>query len=162
MNIWNKTKRNHGLEHATISLLLNRIERHQPVAGYSIPGGFFVVGNFRTEDVRECANEALDRMRSGEADLAVSPFCGTNILVTAGMTSFTSVLGYLMAGRGLKGFNRAFSNAAFAVVASQPVGRIVQKRYTTSPDVASMRIDGVSHAKLGKVDVHWVSTAFAG
>ena len=33
MNFWDKTKRNHGLEHGTISLLLNRVPHDRPLAG---------------------------------------------------------------------------------------------------------------------------------
>lgn len=161
MNIWNKTKRNHGLEHGTISLLLSRLEHHQPMAGYSIPSGFVVIGNVTTDEVKTCSAEALSRMQQGEGDLAVSPFCGTNIVVTAMLTSLTSIVGYNLAGRGLRGLNRAFSNAALAIVAAQPLGRSIQKRYTTSADLGSMRIKGISRFKLGKLTVHWVGTDVA-
>jgi len=160
MNIWSKIKRNHGLEHGTISLLLGGLAHHQPMAGYSIPSGFLVVGNVTTDEVKACSREALSRMQQGEADLAVSPFCGTNIVVTAMLTSVSSVVGYTLAGRGLRGLNRAFSNAALAIVAGQPIGRAVQRRYTTSADVGAMRIDRVTKFMLGKVTVHWVATAF--
>jgi hypothetical protein len=160
MNIWSKTKRNHALEHGTISLLLNGLTHHQPMAGYSVPGGFFVLGNVTTEQVDECSREALSRMQKGEADLAVSPFCGTNIVVTAMLTSLGSLAGYKLGGRGLRGLNRAFSNAALAIVAGQPIGRAVQRRYTTSADVGAMRIGGISRLKLGKLTVHWVATGF--
>ena len=160
MNIWSKVKRNHGLEHGTISLLLNGLQHHQPMAGYSIPGGFLVIGDVTTDQVKSCSNGALSRMQSGEADLAVSPFCGTNIVVTAMLTSLASVVGYRLAGRGLRGLNRAFSNSALAIVAAQPLGRSIQRRYTTSADVGEMRINSVSRYKLGKLTVHWVSTGF--
>ena len=160
MNIWDKTKRNHGLEHGTISLILSGLQHHQPMAGYSIPGGFFVVGDVTTDQVKDCSREALSRMQRGEEELAVSPFCGTNIVVTAMLTSLSSVIGYTLGGRGLRGLNRAFSNSALAIVAAQPLGRSVQRRYTTSADVASMRIESITRHKLGKLTVHWVSTAF--
>ena len=61
MDLWNKTKRNHGLEHGTISLLLNRAPHDHPMAGYSIPGGFFVVGDVTAEQVESSCREALSR-----------------------------------------------------------------------------------------------------
>ena len=158
MNIWEKTKRNHGLEHGTISLIMSRLPHSQPMAGYSIPMGFFVVGDVTTEQVETCSAEALSRMQAGEADLAVSPFCGTNIVVGAGLTTLATLAGYSAAGRGIRGVNRAFSNAALALVASQPLGRAVQKRYTTSADVGGMRISGVGRHQLGRLTVHWVGT----
>jgi hypothetical protein len=160
MNFWEKTKRNHGLEHGTISLLLNRVPHDQPLAGYSIPTGFFVVGNLTTEQIRACADEALSRMQAGEADLAISPFCGTNIVVGAALATVGTLAGYRFGGRGMRGINRAFSNAALAIVASRPVGRAVQQRYTTSADVSTMSIVDITRYELGKLTVHWVPTRF--
>ena len=160
MHFWDKTKRNHGIEHGTISLLLSRVPHDQPMAGYSIPGGFFVLGSVTTEQVTACANEALTRMQAGEADLAISPFCGTNIVVGAALATAGTLLGYRLAGRGMRGVNRAFSNAALAIAASRPLGRMVQQRYTTSADVSGVRIDHVDHHQLGRLTVHWVATAF--
>ncbi len=161
MNMWDTTKRNHGLEHGTISLIMSRLPHHQPMAGYSIPAGFLVVGDVSTDQVESCSAEALSRMQAGEADLAVSPFCGTNIVVAAGLTTLATLAGYSAAGRGLRGLNRAFSNAALAIVASQPIGRMVQRRYTTSADVGDMQIKGVTRHQLGRLTVHWVATSFS-
>ena len=160
MHFWEKTKRNHGLEHGTISLLLNRVPHDQPLAGYSIPGGFFVLGNLSTEQIAECSTEALTRMQAGEADLAISPFCGTNIVVGAALSTLGTLAGYRMAGGGLRGVNRAFSNAALAIVASRPLGRMVQQRFTTSADVGALRIESISLHHLGRLTVHWVATRF--
>ncbi len=162
MNFWDRTKRNHGLEHGTISLLLAQVPHDQPLAGYSIPGGFFVLGNVTTEQVTTSAESALARMKAGEADLAISPFCGTNIVVGAALTTVGTLAGYRLAGRGLRGLNRAFSNAVFAIVASRPLGRLVQKRYTTSGDVGGVSITAIRRHNLGRLTVHWISTSFAG
>lgn len=161
MNIWDKTKRNHGLEHGTISLIMNRLPHSQPMAGYSIPVGFLVVGDVTTDQVETCSAEALSRMQTGEADLAVSPFCGTNIVVGAALTTLATLGGYKAGGQGLRGLNRAFSNAALAIVASQPLGRAVQRRYTTSADVGDMRINGITHYQFGRLTIHWVATEFS-
>ncbi|MEX2599181.1 MAG: DUF6391 domain-containing protein [Dehalococcoidia bacterium] len=161
MHFWDKTKRNHGLEHATITLLLGDMAPAKPMAGYSIPTGFFVLGDVTTDEVRAKADQALDRMKRGEAELAVSPFCGTNIVVSAGLTTMAALAGYGLGGRGLRGINRAFSNVVFALVASRPIGRYIQSRYTTSGDVASMHIHGITRFNLGKFNAHWVSTRFA-
>ena len=160
MNFWEKTKRNHGLEHGTISLLLTRSPHDRPMAGYSIPAGFFVVGDVTTEQVEACAREALARMQAGDADLAISPFCGTNIVVGAALTTLGTLAGYRFGGRGLRGINRAFSNAALAIVASRPIGRLVQRKYTTSADVATMSIQDIHPYHLGKLSIHWLPTAF--
>ena len=160
MNWWERTKRNHGLEHGTISLLLTGGSK--PMAGYSTPAGFLVLGSVTTDEVRESAEQALARMQAGEAELAISPFCGTNIVVGAALATLATLGGYQLAGRGLRGVNRAFSNAVLAIVASRPLGRMVQQRYTTSGDVADLRIDAISRFDVGQLAVHWVATSFQG
>ena len=158
MNWWERTKRNHGLEHGTISVLLAGAGS-KPMAGYSTPAGFLVLGSLTTDEVRESARQALARMQAGEAELAVSPFCGTNILVGAALATLATLVGYQLAGRGLRGVNRAFSNAVFAIVASRPLGRWVQQRFTTSGDVADLQIDTISRYDVGQLTVHWVATS---
>ena len=162
MNPWQKTKRNHGLEHATIALLLSPSVSGRPVAGYSIPPGFFVLGDIPTQQVEESAHEALRRMQAGEGNLAVSPFCGTNIVVGAALATMASLGGYRMAGGGSRGLSRAFSNTMFAIVASRPLGRLVQERCTTSADVGSLSIRSITRYRLGPVTMHWVATRFEG
>ena len=161
MNLWEKTRRNHGLEHATISLLLGRVSGGGPMAGYSVPGGFVVLADATTEQIEESAREGLRRMQAGESDLAVSPFCGTNIVVGAGLATLASVVGYRLAGRGFRGLSRAFSNTVLALVASRPLGRTVQQRYTTSADVDGLTIEHVTRYRVGRHAVHWVATSFA-
>ena len=81
----NDIRRNHGLEHATVSVLL---ARHGPrrLAGRAASDGFFIIGRVNEATLRSCAEEALSRMQRGEAALAVSPLCGTNIGVTGAVT----------------------------------------------------------------------------
>ena len=160
LNPWEKTKRNHGLEHATIALLLLPSVDGRPVAGYSIPAGFLVLGDIPTQQVEESAHEALRRMQAGEGSLAVSPFCGTNIVVGAALATMASLGGYHMARGGSRGVSRAFSNTMFAIVASRPLGRLVQERCTTSADVGTMSILSVKRHRLGPVAMHWVATRF--
>jgi hypothetical protein len=101
-------------------------------------------------------------MKAGDADLAISPFCGTNIVVSAGLATIGTLVGYRLAGRGFRGVSRAFSNAVFAIVASRPLGKLAQQRYTTSADVGMMTIKDITRHQLGKVTVHWVATEFTG
>ena len=154
MHFWQKTKRNHGLEHATITLMLPELRHDRMVAGYSVPGGFIVLGNIDTERIEASAHEGLRRMQAGEADLAISPFCGTNIVVGAGLATLGVAAALRFGGRGVRGLSRAFSNATFALVASRPLGRLVQQHYTTSADVASLRITSVSRHQFGRLTVH--------
>ena len=73
-----RVRRNHGLEHATLHVLGRKYPRI-PMAGFSDPVGFTIIGNVTTEDVAEAAIEALKKLRNGEAQLATHKNCGTRI-----------------------------------------------------------------------------------
>src|SRR5512144_1708270 len=93
--ILSRIRRNHGLEHATINVL-TEIFPYRNLAGYSYPGGFFIVGDVPTEHLREAATEALSRMNNGERQLAIHPNCGTNYAVAgfvSGLLVWFSMLG---------------------------------------------------------------------
>jgi hypothetical protein len=155
-NLIDRVRRNHGLEHATITVMLNR-QGPMRVIGRAVPNGFYVYANVETEKLREYSKEALDRLQGGEAHLAVTPLCGTN-LVVAGLLA--GVGSYLAATSGRRGLDRLATTtlAAMAgVVAAQPLGRLAQKYATTSPEVADMRI--VDVRRVGGRNVHKVLTA---
>ena len=59
-DVISRVRRNHALEHGTISLLLQRGMK-PPLGGYSTPGGFFVFGGTTSTDVSDAAVEALSR-----------------------------------------------------------------------------------------------------
>ena len=64
-----ETRRNHALEHATLHMLAHT--HTGTMAGHSNPTGFFLLGNFSTQDVWAAATEALERLRGGESGLAI-------------------------------------------------------------------------------------------
>src|SRR5512135_1904889 len=78
-------RQNHAVEHATVTLLSQRIPG-VPLMGRSDLQGFTLFGDADTHLIEEVTNEALGRLQAGESELAVHPNCGTN-LVTAGMLS---------------------------------------------------------------------------
>ncbi len=129
-------RRNHALEHATVAVLL---ARHGPqrLAGRASPDGFFIFGEVSDEELADCADEALTRLQRGEASLAVSPLCGTNIAVASLLAAgaATAVLS-----RNRSHFGNAFTAAMAGVILSQPLGRLVQKHVTTRPDLEGVEI----------------------
>jgi hypothetical protein len=134
-------RRNHGLEHATVAVLL---ARRGPVrlAGRAAVDGFFIVGDVDDALLDECARQALARMQRGEETLAVSPMCGTNIAVTGALTA-ALVMATLARSRS-SGFRDRYGNAVTAAmlgaIAAQPIGRLVQKHITTRADVRYVEV----------------------
>ena len=152
-----QVRMNHALEHATIALLLKAEKIAPPLAGYSTPRGFFLFGKVATEDVETASAEALERLKAGESDLAVSYFCGTNILVGGVLTAVASALALGRRNR-LQHLSSAVSASTMALMAAPFVGRWLQKNVTTLASVESMAVSRVNQP-LGE-SFHWVGTGF--
>jgi hypothetical protein len=143
-------RRNHALEHATVSVLL---ARHGPqrLAGRASGDGFFFLGNVSSEELTESAREALVRLQRGEASLAVSPLCGTNIAM-AGLLAAGAATMSLSRGRGR--FGDAFGAAMLGVLLSQPLGRLAQQHLTTRADLDGVEVVGTRTVLGGLRKVH--------
>jgi hypothetical protein len=142
-----RTRRNHGLEHATIHLLSGKRFR---LSGRSSGSGFLLFGEVPTDAVETAVNEALRRMRGGEHHLAVHPNCGTN-LVTAGL--LTSLVGMI----GLSGTSRRESWNRLpltmllmmaTVLFSQPLGMDLQRHFTTDGDPGNLEVLRVTRSSV--------------
>ena len=153
------TRQNHALEHATIAILLQRSSIHTRIAGRASPGGFHIYGNLPTPQVEEAAHEALRRLKNGERGLALSPFCGTNIAVAGVLAGLASIL-VMGSGNRFLNLPRVVLAAIIAVLAAQPIGKIVQSRLTTHADLGEMVITGVSRSAVGPWPSHRIDTAF--
>ncbi|HLB27563.1 MAG TPA: DUF6391 domain-containing protein [Dehalococcoidia bacterium] len=154
----NAVRRNHALEHATISILLSRHGPNIRVLGRAAPDGFYIYGDIPTETLRELAHEGLVRLQRGESHLAVSPLCGTNLAVAGVLAGFASL--FAMGGRSrLDGIPGVIMAAMLAVLAAQPLGRLIQKHLTTSPELEGLRIVSVEPMGRRFPNLHKVSTA---
>jgi hypothetical protein len=120
-----------------------------------VTDGFYIYGRVPTESIESSASEALRRLKGGEAALAVTPLCGTNIAVAGVLTGLATFV--TMGTR--KRFDRLpgiFTAAMFGVLAAQPIGQIVQKYVTTSPDLSGTEIVGIRSTARGMI--HKVQT----
>lgn len=152
-----ETRRNHALEHATLHMLAHKYP-HQSMAGHSNPTGFFLLGNFETDDVKSAAAEAFARLNAGESGLAVHPGCGTNLVAAA-------VLPATFAWAPLRGARSAFWRiwlipiavvfAVFGYFLSKPLGPWLQKYITTEADLGDMQVVDVVSVRKG---VHRIIT----
>src|SRR3990170_8335682 len=150
-------RRNHALEHAAVSILLARLGPGIRMVGRATRNGFYIYGDVPTQKLRESAQEGLARLQQGEAGLAVSPLCGTNLAV-AGILAGASSLLALGNGSRLERLPNVLLSAMVAVLAAQPLGRLAQKHFTTSPDLADIEIVGVREGGRGPAHFHKVET----
>jgi hypothetical protein len=158
--IFSRIRRNHGLEHATINVL-SEIYPYKSMAGYSYPGGFLLIGDIPTENLREAAGEALARLNNGERQLAIHANCGTNFAVSGFLGGFMVWLSMAGAKRGRDRAARlptAIMLATLGFILGQSLGPRVQERITTSGYPQGMVIEDVFPVRLGRFSVHQVVT----
>ncbi|HET9591038.1 MAG TPA: DUF6391 domain-containing protein [Anaerolineales bacterium] len=152
-----ETRRNHALEHATLHILADKY-KNQNMGGHSNPAGFFLFGNFNTQDIRSAVTEAMRRLRAGERGLAVHPGCGTNLVTTAFLPG-------LFAWAPFRGVRSTFWRialiplvVAFGVLGfflSRPLGTWLQANITTEADLGDLRVMDIALVRKG---VHRVVT----
>lgn len=139
-----RIRRNHALEHATIHTLSGRYP-NKSFIGRSDPKGFFLYGDISRDEVRTAADEALARLRRGDAHLAIHPNCGTNLVTSgllAGSASFFALIGI-----GNKNWRQRLERLPMAItltmislIIAQPLGKAVQKHITTDGDPGQLEI----------------------
>jgi hypothetical protein len=155
-----RTRRNHGLEHATVNVL-NETDRSLALAGRSTPHGFYIYGKVTTEQLERAANEALRRLQAGDEQLAIHANCGTNLLakgLAAGLTSYFGFLGANTSRSRLGRLPRVAMLSSLALVAAQPLGLALQKNFTVSGRPAGLRIVSIRQ-QPGSLPTHFVATA---
>lgn len=140
-----RTRRNHGLEHATVHILSKRL-KNVPMMGRSSDRGFVLFADAPQAEVESAVREALQRMQRGEHSLAIHPGCGTSRLTTGFLTSLVAIVG-------LSGTSRrdAFSRLPFMMVAmmltilfSEPLGISLQKHFTTDGDPGNLEVISIT------------------
>ena len=155
-----RTRRNHAIEHATIHVLTGQFPKVS-LAGRADSGGFYVYGPVDTEAVKLAADQAIERLRL-EPELAVHPFCGTNLVVggmVAGLASLVALATLPESRRPARAFDvlpRLMLAGTFATIASQQLGPKVQEHITTLPDTLGVKIKSVTRIDRGKHPMHRV------
>lgn len=157
-----RLRRNHGLEHATLHLLAERFPGRS-LAGYSDLGGYWILGDIETADLEAAVNEALLRLNAGESQLAVHPFCGTNLVTTGVLAGSAAALAMFGAGPRfrdkLERLPLAVSLATLALIVAQPMGMALQKQVTTSGALEGLRVVRITPQFRGQIKTHRIQTA---
>ncbi len=156
-----RTRRNHGLEHATITILSQR-QRGVSLVGRSTPYGFHLYGDVTTEQLDSAVQEALRRMKGGEVGLAVHPNCGTNFVtagVAAGMAAYIGFLGANSAAARRDRLPLVTLLATAALMLAQPFGLELQRHVTTSGEMRGLQVTRIDKRVNGRLTAHYVATA---
>ena len=158
-----RTRRNHGLEHATIHVLS---EQHKQFSaqGHSDFRGFHlnIYGDISEEDVTAAVQEAYARMNNGEQHLAVHPNCGTVLLTTAALGALASQTAFGLEQRRQRrssmnlsvffsGLPSAILAGVLALIVSRPVGLAIQEKFTTDGNLGDLQVVRVRSIPPGPV-----------
>lgn len=156
-NILDSVRRNHALEHATVTTLLEA-GSPTPLGGYSTPGGFLIFGRASLEEVHAAAQQALAALKAGREELAISPHCGTNI-ATAALLSGLLAKAILARGRRIVRMPVAIAAMVGVGFLSRPIGNALQRHFTTLAELDGVEITGVRRLWAGGLSVYRVSTS---
>lgn len=157
-------RRNHALEHATLHVLAQQFPQAM-LAGRADARGFMLYGSVPVAAVQAAAHSALQRLRSGEQQLALHPNCGTN-LVAAGMLAALAV-GLATAGSGRSRLAHLLrvpllaGLLPFALVGARPLGYAAQRSLTTCCAMGALRIVSVTRTERAGQVRHRVQTRAA-
>lgn len=156
-----RVRRNHGLEHATIHVLSQRFPNLK-IGGMSTPFGFTIVGDVTSEDVAEAAIEALKRLRSGEAELALHANCGTNYAVPGIAAGAAAWLGSIGCEKKLKSklerLPLMILLATIALILTRSLGPLVQKKLAVAGDPEGLELERVETTVRVGMHMHRVIT----
>lgn len=152
------TRRNHAVEHGTVGILLSG-HSPAPLGGLATPFGFLVVGKVSGSETADAAEEALGRLRGGENSLAVSPYCGTNLLVGAVIAGAVAALATRRSTGRLRHVRAAALGMFAAALLRGAVGNEVQRRLTTLAEMGELEIRSVRSLPLGGYYIHFVRTS---
>jgi len=154
-----RTRRNHGLEHATIHILSDR-HKNFSAQGNSNHRGFHlnIYGDVSEDDVRAAVEEAYRRMKGGDHHLAVHPNCGTVLLTTAAMGALASQTAFGLEQRRqrrrnmdlnvfLNGLPGAILAGVISLILSRPVGMAIQEKLTTEGDLGDLQVVSVRRVR---------------
>ena len=159
-----RVRRNHGLEHATVHVLSRRKSK-LAIAGRSDWNGFTLYGSVTTEEVDQATYEALCRLRQGESDLAVHPRCGTVLATTGLLTGLAAFLAISLDDSSARSRFRweaiplAVMAATLAAIFAQPIGLLLQERYTVSGQPGNLEIESIRQTSVGNLMVHRIETS---
>jgi predicted phage tail protein len=141
-----RIRQNHALEHATITILSDRIPDLR-VSARSNSDGFTIFGDVDLGQLRIALDEALSRLLAGEAELAIHPNCGTNLAVGVTMVTIGTMLGLASTHTRTRVATAAASSVA-GWAAARPVGEYVQRHFTTLPDLRGVRVTEIARRKF--------------
>jgi hypothetical protein len=147
LNVIQTIRRNHALEHATITILRRKGELGA-LGGISGLKGFWLLGDIDPTTLQEAVDEALQRLKAGEKHLAIQQQCGSNYAIPGMLAGFAAWLIMIMPGK--KNLKTQFNRLTMVMLAvtmvtifAAPLGPVAQQLFLTDADMGDMRVAGI-------------------
>jgi hypothetical protein len=166
MPVIKQVRRNHALEHATVTILSQR-NPEVTIYARSQPSGLLVFGDLPTAEVAKAVDDALTRLRGGEHQLAIHPNCGTNLVTAGGLSGLAAVLALRVQQIGQKrrtlrqlvgSLPLVVLAATGALLLAQPLGQTLQLYVTTDAEIGDLHVTDIRRREQGKLVFHIVNT----
>lgn len=141
-----RTRQNHALEHATVTILSGMIP-DLSITARSSSDGFVIFGDVDLGMLRRALDEALRRLQAGESELAIHPNCGTNLAVGVTLMTLGTLAG-MVANNPRTRVAAAAASSFAGWQAARPVGQYVQRHFTTLPDLKGVRVTEIVRKTL--------------
>ena len=157
--LFRKIRQNHGIEHAAVAILTKR-KIKPPIIGLATTSGFIIYCKSNKDEMLSATNEAVKLINSGASELAISQFCGTNIVVGATISGLSALILSKLLGKNSKGIVNIASGFFISTLLSKPIGRIVQKYITTNSSIDGIQVKYIRSLNLGKFYIHHIGTGY--
>jgi hypothetical protein len=161
LSFLSRTRRNHGLEHATLNLLA-RSHPGRSFAGHSDGSGFWILGNISSEELTQTIETALNKLRAGQSHLAIHKNCGTNLLVSGFAAGLAGIAGLIGVGNKARDkFERiplVTLLSVMALIVARPLGPIIQREITVNADPGDLEITRISRHAINGLPAHRIQT----
>lgn len=145
-----RIRQHHAIEHATLTLLAERFPGRRMV-GYSDPIGVTLWTDLPAAAVQRALSDAMLRLQAGEAQLAIHPNCGTNLLATGALVSLASLFVSLDSRKDmLSRFLRTLTLVLPALIVGPMIGLQLQQ-YTTLAAVNDRWVKEIHPFEIGPV-----------
>ncbi|MEA3335980.1 MAG: DUF6391 domain-containing protein [Chloroflexota bacterium] len=161
MGFVRRTRQHHAIEHATVTMLTRRNQVASLVGGRSDHRGFYIFGDVDTEVLQRAVDEAITRLRAGEARLAIHPNCGTNLVTTGALAGLATFAATMLTRRNNA---RIVDQIPVAIMAGiggmmlgRPAGTRLQRQVTTLADIGGLKLGSITRGKLWRWNYHFVT-----
>lgn len=156
-----RTRRNHGLEHATLNLLA-RSHPGISFAGHSDGSGFWILGNISSEELTQTIETALNKLQAGQSNLAIHKNCGTNLLVSGFAAGLAGIVGLIGVGNKTRDKVERIPLvtllSVMALILARPLGPIIQREITVNADPGDLKITRISRHAINGLPAHRIQT----